>query len=355
MKHLCRVVALQVLIVGLLSSCAAHKTKTESANAPTTEVVMQPDLTEYAGQSTELRETTEQAQATTTQLTPLEEAMDLHESATRAPSNAATDAASLANFAKWSAVTTPASGSTELIGGYASGCIVGARALPLQSPNYIVMQSHKLAYYGDQSLLNYITQLAARAHGAGLPPLMVEDLSHPRGGPVAKGHGSHQTGLDVDISFTLATRNYSDEERETFDSPSYVIGRKVLKPEWGEQQVKLVELGANSDGVNRIFVSPAIKKFFCENFPNAPWLYKIRPWWGHDDHMHVRLNCPRDSKTCRSQSAVDRRTPCGPDLKFWFSKAADQQEKDMDDFWKSGHVKEFPRLPARCESVRTAP
>ena len=31
------------------------------------------------------------------------------------------------------------------------------------------------------------------------------------------------------------------------------------------------------------------------------WLRTVRPWWGHHDHLHVRLKCPADSTGCESQ------------------------------------------------------
>lgn len=260
---------------------------------------------------------------------------------------------SLAKFAAWSSVTAPTSGPTELIGSYASGCIKGAQALPLQSKNYVVMRPSRLAYFGDPSLVKFVTQLADQAATAGLPPILVEDLSHPRGGPVAKGHGSHQIGLDVDVSLTPAWPTMTEDQHESFIAPSFVIDRKVLKPEWSATQAKLLALAASFSNVNRIFVSPAIKTYFCEKFLGEPWLYKLRPWWGHDDHMHVRLNCPANSKTCRKQTPLNPKDdPCGPDLKWWFSAAADQQAKDMANFWVTGQTKEFPVLPKECEAVR---
>jgi len=54
--------------------------------------------------------------------------------------------------------------------------------------------------------------------------------------------------------------------------------------------------------VERIFVNPAIKKALCrETTGNRTWLHKVRPWWGHDYHFHVRLRCPADQ--CRMHAA----------------------------------------------------
>lgn len=284
---------------------------------------------------------------------------DVREPATIAeepPTATATKLTAKERFARWEAITTPTkTPTTEIIGSYASGCMNGAIALPFTSPNYILMRPSRNAYFGDASLLKYLTTLAQRAHDEGLQPILIEDLSHPRGGPVAKGHGSHQIGLDVDISLTTAWPAMTPEEHESFIAPSFVNDRKTMKPEWTDAQAKLIALAADAPNVGRIFVSPAIKKMFCETQPNAPWLWRLRPWWGHDDHIHVRLNCPAGSKTCRRQDAVDSRTNgCDADLAWWLSKDADRKWKGIQDFWASGQGKEFPGLPAACEAVRNA-
>jgi Penicillin-insensitive murein endopeptidase len=48
--------------------------------------------------------------------------------------------------------------------------------------------------------------------------------------------------------------------------------------------------------------SGAIKKALCrETTGDRTWLHKVRPWWGHDYHFHVRLFCPADSAECEQQ------------------------------------------------------
>ena len=60
--------------------------------------------------------------------------------------------------------------------------------------------------------------------------------------------------------------------------------------------------------VARIFVHPAIKKALCEGASqDRSWLRKIRPWWGHHYHFHVRLKCPSGYAGCKNQSAATGR------------------------------------------------
>jgi murein endopeptidase len=46
-------------------------------------------------------------------------------------------------------------------------------------------------------------------------------------------------------------------------------------------------------------VNAAIKRQLCQDHGGAAWLRRVRPWRGHDSHMHIRLRCPADSPECR--------------------------------------------------------
>ena len=46
---------------------------------------------------------------------------------------------------------------------------------------------------------------------------------------------------------------------------------------------------------------------------------KIRPWYGHDDHFHVRLDCPEGATLCEPQEAAPPGDGCGDDLAWWFT------------------------------------
>src|SRR5215469_1884152 len=64
----------------------------------------------------------------------------------------------------------------------------------------------------------------------------------------------------------------------------------------------LLEAVAREPLVERVFVNPAIKGALCrEDGPEWAWMAKIRPWWGHNDHFHVRLSCPSGNPQCRAQ------------------------------------------------------
>ena len=255
-------------------------------------------------------------------------------------------------FARWAAIKKPLQGQPLIYGTYQKGCIAGAIPLPAQGPGYYVVQQSHNRYFGHPTMISYLTDLGKEIKQNKYPSMIIEDISYRRGGPFLNGHNSHQIGLDVDISLTPVHAPLTPIESETWTSISYVEDRKNLLPEWGPEQIHLTEIAVNAPEVNRIFVAPAIKKYFCENNKEAPWLYKLRSWWGHDDHLHVRLNCPPDSPDCVSQTALDpKNNGCGVELDWWYSAEADAEAKKQDE---EPSFREFPELPAQCESIKTA-
>lgn len=252
-------------------------------------------------------------------------------------------------FETWERIQEPTQGRSESIGAFSAGCLAGGVRIENAGKGFVTMRPSRKRYYGHPELTEYLRGLALRLQREKLPRMLIGDLCHPRGGPSRSGHVSHQSGLDVDIWFMMSKRLPTHKERETWGAPSYVIGRKKLRSNWSQEQVKLIANAADFEQVNRIFVSPAVKKYFCQHFPNAPWLYKLRAWWSHHDHLHVRLNCPKDSPMCEPQPPLNPGVAqCAEDLDWWFSKEADDQWADM---IKNPAPREFPALPAACEEM----
>jgi penicillin-insensitive murein DD-endopeptidase len=249
-------------------------------------------------------------------------------------------------FTEWASITDPLPGDASAIGFYSAGCLQGGQVLPLDGTGYAVMRPSRRRFYGHPTLINYLTTLAAgRPRGTG-KLLLIGDLGPPRGGPMVSGHASHQNGLDVDIWFITRAVRPTAVERERLSAPGFVIDRKRLKATWGAAQANLLVAAAGNSEVNRIFVSPAIKRYMCGRFPGASWLYRLRPWWGHEDHFHVRLMCPPASPLCRVQDALDPLdSGCGADLDWWFSSDAD---REWDRLRTSTEPRRFPSLPEAC-------
>lgn len=226
----------------------------------------------------------------------------------------------------WRDVREPAPGPPQSVGAYTSGCLQGAQMLPPDGPGFQTMRRHRRRFFGHPVLLRYLYDLAEAASKQGLGTLSIGDLGQARGGPTPSGHRSHQTGLDVDIWFLLLSngQKLSAEERETISAPSMVNGqaRSVDMTQWSPRQAQLLRLATGSEVVERVFVHAAIKQDLCRQFPGAGWLQKLRPWWGHDDHFHVRLRCPAGDHACQRQESVPAGDGCGADLAWWFTEEA---------------------------------
>jgi penicillin-insensitive murein endopeptidase len=161
------------------------------------------------------------------------------------------------------------------------------------------------------------------------------------------GHRSHQSGLDVDIWYWLppAGSPLPVAERDTVPAPSMLTadGQALEARSWSSRQADLLQLATSFDGVARIFVHPLIKQTLCAQFPGTPWLQKVRPWWGHDAHFHVRLRCPAGEMACQEQDLPPAGDGCGAELAWWFTDEARQPPPPVDST-------KVP-LPAACEAI----
>jgi penicillin-insensitive murein endopeptidase len=88
--------------------------------------------------------------------------------------------------------------------------------------------------------------------------------------------------------------------------------------------VRLLRRAASYPQVERVLVHPAIKKAVCEaskDEKDRVWLSKIRPYWGHYYHFHVRIACPKGSTGCEAQPPVNHGDDgCGPELTRWLKR-----------------------------------
>jgi len=257
----------------------------------------------------------------------------------------------------WQLVKTPAPGPARSIGEYSAGCVQGAVALPVDGEGYQVMRPKRLRHFGHPELVDYVQTLGREAHAAGLGPILVGDLSQPRGGRAPDGHASHQTGLDADLWYTFPaqakSRALTPAERERLRPPS-VIDAKAgkIRAEWRPRVVQLLELAASDARVSRVFVNPIIKRDLCAS-PSGErgWLEKIRPWYGHDAHFHVRLGCPKESDACTAQDPIPAGDGCGADLGWWFSEEARKDREEAREKYQAKVASGGGQPPAACEAL----
>jgi penicillin-insensitive murein endopeptidase len=260
---------------------------------------------------------------------------------------------------RWSQVTGPAKGSPRSLGEYSSGCLRGASKLALDGPGYQVMHPSRGRYYGHPELVDFVQKLGQALHAQKLADLMVGDLSQARGGPAPGGHSSHQTGLDVDLWYwqpkAAAHGPLPRSERESTKAQSVLDGKAgTVRAELGARVATLLRLAASDARVTRIFVHPLIKRMLCADADtDRGWLTKIRPWYGHDDHFHVRLQCPVGDETCVHQTSVAAGDGCA-DLDWWFSKER-EADRSKGRATYQAKVGQALGMPAECLKLLDAP
>jgi len=253
---------------------------------------------------------------------------------------------------------TPFPGPPRSIGSYADGCLAGAAPLPIDGPAWQVMRLSRNRNWGNPNLVAFLERFATNAQKIGWNGLLVGDMSQPRGGPMITGHASHQVGLDADIWFTPMPNHVQSREEREFASAVDMVATDRLDVDpkvWTATRTDLIRTAAQDPAVTRVFVNAAIKKAMCRGAgPQRDWLANVRPWWGHAEHFHVRIDCPADSPQCKPQPPVPEGDGCGHALDFWFKESTLHPAPPL--------IPAKPRppltmagLPAACEQIVTAP
>jgi penicillin-insensitive murein endopeptidase len=260
---------------------------------------------------------------------------------------------------RWHEVRRPATGGSESIGGYSAGCVRGAHALPQQGAGYQLMRPSRRRGFGHPTLVDYLRKLGAGAKDAGLGTVLIGDLGQARGGPSPSGHASHQSGLDVDIWYWAPeianARPLTRQEREQTAARN-IVDEKAQRVDESQltRVAGLLALAARDARVTRIFVNPVIKHTLCQrDYPDRAFLNKLRPWWGHDDHFHVRLACPEESNLCEPHARVEAGDGCA-EVATWLTPEALAAREQEHARYKA-KVGAVPKLPDACDALLNGP
>jgi penicillin-insensitive murein DD-endopeptidase len=254
--------------------------------------------------------------------------------------------------------TQPTKDKPHVYGFYSHGCMAGAEELPIDGPTWQVMRLSRNRNWGQPSLIQFLERLSAKAAKKGWPGLLVGDMAQPRGGPMVTGHASHQVGLDADIWLTpMPDHTLTRQQREQMSATMVVADSRLdVDPKvWTPAHFEVIKAAAQDPEVDRIFVNAAIKKALCRAAGNdREWLSKVRPWWGHDYHFHVRLACPPDDKDCKAQPPPGPEDGCAPkDLAYWFQDSVIHPKPSPGG--PPSHGMTMAALPKECKAVLDAP
>lgn len=255
-----------------------------------------------------------------------------------------------ANAQDWHTVKHPTSGPTEIYGSYANGCFSGGVTIPLKNKGYEQVRPSRNRNYGAPSIMDFVNSLDQ----FGIQKqkvIILGDIAQPRGGPANFGHASHQTGLDIDIWLEDRSTHLSGNLREKLSTPSVVNpGTGKMNQHWKPFYRELLHHAATYSETERIFVNPIIKAKLCETETDKAWLEKLRPWYGHDSHFHVRLKCPTGSTGCIAQAPIPKGPGCDSNLQNWVN---DQIKWTNAPQKNSTNVAPKPKkvLPLECQAI----
>jgi penicillin-insensitive murein endopeptidase len=243
----------------------------------------------------------------------------------------------------------------DAFGSYSKGCLAGAEQLAENGPTWQAMRLSRNRNWGHPELIDFLERLSAKA--ARLPGwngIYVGDLSQPRGGPMLTGHRSHQIGLDADV-WLLPAQNLglSRGDREKISSIS--LRRQngaFVNDRWTRAHHELIKAAASDPAVARIFIFPGAKVQMCKDETgDRSWLRKVRPWWGHHYHFHVRLACPSGARGCVDQSPPPPGDGCA-DAQAWVNNILNPPPPDPNaPAPKPRRELTMADLPQACTSV----
>ncbi|WP_253913324.1 penicillin-insensitive murein endopeptidase [Pseudoruegeria sp. HB172150] len=240
-------------------------------------------------------------------------------------------------------------------GSYAKGCIAGAAQLPETGPTWQAMRLSRNRNWAHPETVAFVKRLSAfAATQPGWEGLYVGDMSQPRGGPMLTGHTSHQIGMDADIwMLPPKSLKLSPAQRESISSITMqTAGGAYVNSSWSPQHMAILKAAASDPAVARIFIFAGAKVQMCKDATgDRSWLRKIRPWYGHHYHFHVRLNCPKGASGCVNQAPPPAGDGCA-EAQQWVNNILNPPPPDPNappPTPKREYV--LADLPAQCASV----
>src|SRR5262245_28469379 len=199
----------------------------------------------------------------------------------------------------------------QSIGRPQDGRLLNASVLPRNPAAWFIRRPERA--YGTRATVSQIQRVIQRVRRQfpRVHPLAIGDLSQRRGGRITM-HGSHQSGRDADIGFyfKVRPRHYPAEfavaTTDTVDVPACFALLTAL-----------ADTASQPGGVERMYISydtqamlyrlgqkrgisaATLERLF--QYPHGEdsqhGLIHHEP--GHDDHVHVRFQCPPGDSECR--------------------------------------------------------
>ena len=240
-------------------------------------------------------------------------------------------------------------------GSYANGCLAGGVELPETGPTWQAMRLSRNRNWAHPEMIDMVKKLSVKAAAQpGWAGIYVGDMSQPRGGPMLTGHRSHQIGLDADI-WMLPPQSLSltRQQREAISSISMRRAKGAyVNSDWTRGHHEVLKAAAQDPRTTRIFVFPGAKVQMCNDEKgDRRWLRKIRPWYGHHYHFHIRIACPAGQRGCVDQAPPPPGDGCA-EAREWQANILNPPPPDPNaPPPKPRRELRLADLPAQCKAV----
>lgn len=206
----------------------------------------------------------------------------------------------------------------QAVGFYAKGSLINASEFPAAGPGFAKIARARNRQWATEDLVAIIVNVAGWMESKYPNKIqwLIGDLSQKTGGTLS-GHGSHQNGLDADVSYFATTKRNIDYEH-SMDFPNIYVRKGRVTAEFNlERNWNAIKALVSTQRVNRIFADRAIKRALCvysaqvDSLATRMEILKhLRHWPGHQDHMHIRLTCPLSSPRCINQEIPPNELGC---------------------------------------------
>jgi penicillin-insensitive murein endopeptidase len=204
-------------------------------------------------------------------------------------------------------------------GTYSNGSLEDADCLPESGEGFMQLHRDWDRIWGTTDMVKMITETGKEMNEKfpNRDRLQVEDIAAKHGGEI-DGHGSHENGLDVDIQFYKNDGIEHDPKATNEDyAPEMITSGRVSENFDVERNWALMKTLHKHGNVQRIFIDQGLKKKLCsyakekgELVSAASVLRSLRHEENHQDHLHVRLRCPKNARSCVPQADPSPGTGC---------------------------------------------
>jgi penicillin-insensitive murein endopeptidase len=200
--------------------------------------------------------------------------------------------------------------ASEPVGYYNRGQLINGECLPAAGQGFEVLQlSIDVGHiFGTTEMIDMLEETASdmQHRYPGRDRMQIEDISAKNGGDIDP-HGSHENGQDVDIQYFKANnQEFRPTNLEPY-APSMVKNGQVSSNFDVERNWEVMKSLHKHGNVQMIFIDQKLKneliayaKAKGEYNTNLKVINSLHHVENHQDHFHVRLNCPASAKSCHS-------------------------------------------------------